>query len=211
MAALTDAMKWYDLKGSKPTAPRLKYHFQVQFFASQYQQEFGDLIRDIFKTVRTVELPKVNLETETLNAWNLRVPITTKIRFEPVSITFNDTLDNKFQTFIAKYMNIISGSFNPTMAGIRTGLDTFGLKSLEKDKYTVLDKIEITKFYGPDNDRVNFDNWSKVTLWRPIIVDVINDTLDYSASEALTWTTTFRYESVTYDTGADQSTGDIYT
>jgi hypothetical protein len=37
-----------------------------------------------------------------------------------------------------------------------------------------------------------------VTLWRPKIVDVQHDTLDYSASEAVTWQLSFRYESVTY-------------
>jgi hypothetical protein len=44
---------------------------------------------------------------------------------------------------------------------------------------------------------------SVVTLWRPKIVDVQHDTLDYSASEAITWQVSLRYESVTYS----ESTG----
>lgn len=201
MAALTDAMKWYSLGGDTPTVPRLKFHFQVRFFAPQYQQEVGDSTRLIYKTVRTVEMPKINIETETLNAWNLRVPISTKIRFEPISITFNDTQDNSFQTFIKSYMNIISGSFRQSQSGVRTRLDGFGLNSLETSKDTVLDRIEIIRYYGPDENRETFDNWSRATLWRPIIADVQQDTLDYAASEAVTWTLSLRYDSVTYDDG----------
>lgn len=196
MAALTDAMNWYSLSGG--TTPRLKYLFQVRF----YSKAFGDDAKQLFQVVRTVELPKYSLETEILNSWNLRVPISTRIMFEPISITFNDTQDNKFQKFIREYMETISGNFTESISGTRTGFDNKGLNLLDTQKDRIIEKIEIIQFGRIDGNHdlnSNFERASTITLWRPVIVDVQHDTLDYATSEAVTWTISLRYDSVTYD------------
>lgn len=205
MAALTDAMKWYNLGGLK--AARLKFHFKVEIFSAQYTAQLQTPGRLIFDAVRTIELPKYSIETEVANAWNVRQPIPTKINFEPISISFTDTLDNRFQTFIKNYMNIVSGSFAPQTKSMRKGFDDFGIKMLETGKDCPIDKIVITRFYGSDADRQNVQTPSVVTLWRPKIVDVQHDTLDYSASEAVTWQVSLRYESVTYSDSTSASDG----
>ncbi len=205
MAALTDAMKWYNLGGLK--AARLKFHFKVEIFSAQYTAQLQTPGRLIFDAVRTIELPKYSIETEVANAWNVRQPIPTKINFEPISISFTDTLDNRFQTFIKNYMNIVSGSFAPQTKSMRKGFDDFGIKMLETGKDCPIDKIVITRFYGYDADRQNVQTPSVVTLWRPKIVDVQHDTLDYSASEAVTWQVSLRYESVTYSDSTSASDG----
>jgi hypothetical protein len=46
-----------------------------------------------------------------------------------------------------------------------------------------------------------------VTLWRPKIVDVQHDTLDYSTSDAVTWQIGVRYESVTYENEKEENPG----
>jgi len=205
MAALTDAMKWYNLGGLK--AARLKFHFKVEIFSSQYTAELQTPARLIFDAVRTIELPKYSIETEVANAWNVRQPIPTKINFEPLSISFTDTLDNRFQKFIKNYMEIISGSFAPQTKSMRKGFDGFGIKMLESGKDCPIDKIVITRFYGTDADRENLQTPSVVTLWRPKIVDVQHDTLDYAASEAVTWQVSLRYESVTYSDTTSETGG----
>jgi hypothetical protein len=204
MAALTDAMNWYSIGGL--TAARLKYLFTVEFYSSKYITLPYKLI---FDTVRTVELPKFSIETEVVNAWNVRQSIPTRINFEPISIAFNDTLDNRFQKFITEYMNIISGSFQKSDKSVRKGFDSFGMKSLATNADSPLDRIVITRFYGADRDRKNLTNKSEITLWRPKIVDVQHDTLDYSASEAVTWQISLRYESVTYGNEKEQSPGPV--
>jgi len=200
MAALTDAQKWYRL--GEQTAARLKYHFKVEFFSGQYQSPTATSpalqgpARLIFDCIRSVELPKYSIETEVVNSWNIRHHIPTRINFEPISISFVDTLDNRFMSFIKAYMGVISNSFQPAKESFRTGFgdNPFGIKRLDTGKDAPIDKIEITQFYGSDNKRI-------ITLWRPKIVDIQHDTLDYSASEAVTWQIGFRYESVTYDDG----------
>ena len=205
MAALTDAMKWYNLGGLK--AARLKFHFKVEFFSSQYTAQLQTPARLMFDAVRTIELPKYSIETEIANAWNVRQPIPTKINFEPLSVSFTDTLDNRFQTFIKNYMDIISGNFAPQTQSMRKGFDNFGIKMLESGKDCPIDKIVITRFHGADADRQNLKTPSIVTLWRPKIVDVQHDTLDYAASEAITWQISLRYESVTYSNSTSDTGG----
>lgn len=205
MAALTDAMKWYNLGGLK--AARLKFHFKVEIFSAQYVAQLQTPARLMFDAVRTIELPKYSIETEVANAWNVRQPIPTKINFEPLSISFTDTLDNRFQTFIKNYMEIISGNFAPQTKSMRKGFDDFGIRMLETGKDCPIDKIVITRFYGADADRENVQTPSVVTLWRPKIVDVQHDTLDYAASEAITWQVSLRYESVTYSESTDNNSG----
>lgn len=197
MAALTDAMKWYNLGGLK--AVRTKYHFQVEFFASQYVSELQPSARLIFDSIRTIELPKYSIETEVINSWNVRQVVPTKMNFEPISISFNDTLDNRFQNFLVNYLNISTGNFQPATQSLRTGLDNFGLNLLETGKDCPLDRIVITRFYGADQDRTKTENKNIVTLWRPKIVDIQHDTLDYATSEAVTWQISVRYESITYE------------
>lgn len=202
MAALTDAMKWYSLGGLK--SARLKYLFKVEFFSSKYSSL---PTRKIFDSVRTVELPKFSIETEVVNAWNVRQPVPTRVNFEPVSISFTDTIDNRFQEFITAYMNIVSGNFQKTDKSLRKGFDSFGIKSLASNADCPLDKIVITRFYGANNGGENLSNKSEVTLWRPKIVDIQHDTLDYASSEAVTWQIGIRYESVTYDSEKEENPG----
>lgn len=215
MAALTDAMKWYNLGGLK--AARSKYHFKVEFFSSKYvapnqgKPSLQAPARLIFDCTRTIELPKYSIETEVANAYNVRQLIPTKIVFEPISVSFTDTLDNRFQKFITTYMNIISGSFAAQTKSVRKGYDNFGLQLLDTDADCPIDRIEITRFYGADLDRNELANKSKVTLWRPKIVDVQHDTLDYSASEAVTWQLSLRYESVTYEEDSTPAPGELRT
>lgn len=198
MAAYTDAMKWYRMGEPAWTSVRPKYLFQVRFFISS-DQTLQTLARDMTSCVRTVELPKYSIETEIANAWNLRQVIPTRINFEPVSITFNDTLDNTVQNFVASYMSAMSGNFEESQGGIRTGFDGFGIKLRDSGQDCIIDKIEIIRFHGADETRQNLEKEAVTTLWRPKIIDVQHDNLDYSASEAVTWTFSIRYESLTYE------------
>jgi len=193
MAALTDAMKWYGLGADM--APRLKYHFNIEIYSSQAQE----YARDVYNCVRTVELPKYSIDTQVVNAWNVQQLIPTKVVFEPLSISFNDTHDNRFQKFIKAYLAAATDSFQPITSGYRTGFDTFGLKMQDTTYDVIIEKIVIRRFYGADADRQNFGDESIVTLYRPKIIDVQHDTLDYSASEAITWQISIRYESMTYE------------
>ena len=194
MAAITDAMQWYTAGGTGQTV-RPKYLFTVEIFSRTLMAEG----RELFSTIRTIELPKYSIEIESVNAWNVRQHVTTKINYEPITITLNDTTDNKVQDFVLAYLNSVSNNFDEdqvktSIKEMRTSLDGFGLKHLTganaSGAYSPIDKIEITRYYGNAK--------SISTIWNPKIVDIQHDTLDYATSDAITWTLVLRYEAATY-------------
>lgn len=192
MAAITDAMQWSGSPGEQLVRP--KYLFDVTFY-SKTNVALQDQAKMTVRALRTIELPRYSVETEVVNSWNVRQLVPTKVQYDPISISFTDTTDNKFQSFLNTYLSEISTNFDPaqvekSMTTVRKGLDGFGLKVRPDMGDTVFEKIEIIKFYK--------DKVSTITLWRPKIVDIQHDTMDYSASEAVTWTIGIRFEAVTY-------------
>ena len=80
----------YELK------PRLKFLFHVSFSINvkEIPQLAGALglsdVSDLSLVVKTVDLPKYSVQTETLNQYNRKRIIQTKINYDPVNITFHD-------------------------------------------------------------------------------------------------------------------------
>jgi len=82
----------YELK------PRFKFLFHVQFTlnveeiqALKNSKVFGPTqISTLSLAVKTVDLPKYNIDVATLNQYNRKRLVQTKINYEPVNITFHD-------------------------------------------------------------------------------------------------------------------------
>ena len=81
----------YELK------PRFKFLFHVQFTLNSdipairnskiFQQT---QIYNISLAVKTIDLPKYRIDNETLNQYNRKRVVQTKINYDPVNITFHD-------------------------------------------------------------------------------------------------------------------------
>ena len=91
-ASKTFTTNSYELK------PRFKFLFHVSFTintdAIPYLRSagvFGNQERnDLSLLVKTAELPKYKMATETLNQYNRKRIIQTKIDYQPVTLTFHD-------------------------------------------------------------------------------------------------------------------------
>lgn len=89
-------------------APRFKNQFFVHFqFAPQVSFNTGnDFVKGVSYRVISFDAPKFDIETETLNQYNKRRIIPTKINFNPVNISFHDDKTatvQSFWTFIYQY------------------------------------------------------------------------------------------------------------
>jgi len=79
-------------------SPRLKFLFHVKFTinldeipALRNAQVFGASdIYNLSLAVKTAELPKYRVESHTLNQYNRKRIVQTKINYEPITITFHD-------------------------------------------------------------------------------------------------------------------------
>jgi hypothetical protein len=54
--------------------------------------------------IKSTDLPRVTVETQTLNQYNIRRNVNTHISYEPLTMTFYDTQDNAFQEYLTAYM-----------------------------------------------------------------------------------------------------------
>ena len=76
--------------------PRYKFLFHVSFTLN-YKEIPGlssamgqDQLKNIGLTVKTIDLPKYTVTNETLNQYNRKRVVQTKINYDPVTITFHD-------------------------------------------------------------------------------------------------------------------------
>jgi hypothetical protein len=76
--------------------PRFKFLFHVSFTIN-YKEIPGlssamgnDQLKNISLTVKTIDLPKYTVTNETLNQYNRKRVVQTKINYDPVTITFHD-------------------------------------------------------------------------------------------------------------------------
>jgi hypothetical protein len=89
-ASRTFTTNSYELK------PRFKFLFHVSFTVNVEQIPylkgvFGkDDVKDLSLLVKTVDLPKYNVATQTLNQYNRKRVVQTKVEYQPVTMTFHD-------------------------------------------------------------------------------------------------------------------------
>ncbi|CAB4241503.1 hypothetical protein UFOVP71_41 [uncultured Caudovirales phage] len=120
---------------------------------------------------KTCELPRWSTDTQIVNVYNHKTLVQTKLTYEPITITFYDQAGGGVEKLIWTH---VRGQFD--------GSD--GSKAPKKSPLTITIKM---KNLSQGADKV-------YTLKNAYITDAQHDTLDYSASDAVLWTITVRYE-----------------
>jgi len=186
-------------------APKLKFQFHVSFsintsalkslnFNYRHQEEFNML-------VKTVELPKFSVQTDTLNQYNRRKVTQVKLDYQPVTITFHEDNNNIVRTLWDSYYSYYYADN-----------DASKIKA-NYIRSSMLGPTFIRTPYGFDNgSTVPFFNnitiylmarhrYNSVQLINPIITAFNHDTVNYTASEPIQNSMTLAYEAVNYDEG----------
>lgn len=185
--------------------PKQKFLFHVSFsinsnslkslnFKYQHQNEINMLVKG-------ADLPKFTIMSETLNQYNRKKIVQTKIDYQPVTIRFHDDnlgitrqlWENYFSYYYADptaakvYSSYIR---NATLNGnfLRT---PYGLDN--NSSLPFFDKITIYQMARR--------YWNSYTLVNPIITAWNHDSLDYANNSPAEQTMTLGYEAVYYDNG----------
>ena len=104
-ASKTFTTNAYELK------PRFKFLFHVSFTLNVTEIPFlngafsSDDQMNLSLTVKTVDLPKFNIDTETLNQYNRKRIIQKKLNYEPINIKFHDTSNDLVRKMWYYYMS----------------------------------------------------------------------------------------------------------
>jgi len=85
----THASKIFRENGNYQNTPKFKYLFHVYFKINP--EAFPDAVGNNYGVlVKTIKLPSYNIDTTTMNQYNRKRIIQTKIKYDPIDITFHD-------------------------------------------------------------------------------------------------------------------------
>ena len=122
--------------------PRSKHAFIVEFYTTRNtgNKPWRDMLKGLSDIVQSCDLPSFQFDTQTLNQYNRKRIIQTKVNWNPITIRFWDTRDNKFQTVMDEYFRWYykdgrekgyqfgSGGFVPDIVDANPGIDRFGFQ-----------------------------------------------------------------------------------
>ena len=128
MALYNRAEKFFRTMGSPSDAfdatPRQKFKFFVKFIANSSGSS-SELSMGSFPLAVSVDLPRVDFETQIVNQYNRKRVIQTGFNYAPINLVFYDTVDKSFQTFYQKYFLLLL--FHSLYKTIMFFLISFGL------------------------------------------------------------------------------------
>jgi hypothetical protein len=216
-------------------APRLKFLFHTFFNLNpqlpgiQNMLGNGD-VTSIGLSVKTIDLPSYQIEVDTLNQYNRKRLVQSKINYQPVQITFNDDGGDLIRNLWYQYYNYYykdpvnkyegipntngnSGDLQTTPAGFSYNTsDTYSNERQVNDWGYAGESYSDGTFSGTGkppffNDikiyGLNQHKFAAYVLINPMITDWRHDTYDYSQGNGtMTHTVTIRYETVKYYSGA---------
>ena len=230
----THASKTFRTNGYE-LAPKLKFLFHTYFNLNpqipgvQQMLSNGDAA-SIGLSVKTIDLPSYQLEVDTLNQYNRKRLVQTKINYQPVQITFNDDGGDLIRNLWYNYFNYYykdpvnqyegvpntngtSGNLQTTPNGFSYNTsDTYNNDRVVNDWGFAGESYSDGSFTG--NGKPAFFNDIKIyglnqhkfaayVLINPMITDWRHDTYDYAqGTGTMTHTVTIRYETVKYYSGA---------
>ena len=231
---------------SYQNAPKFKFLFHVYFeidrdaFAGfnggrtgtnvSFDTNYGILVKD-------VKLPSYSMNTVQLNQYNRKRIIQTKIKYDPVDITFHDdngdTINGLWEAYYQYYYNdskkpgvVFAGKRGggqpPTGTGVNdyntrntyqpsiTGDDDWGFNSVSAtDSEVKLPFFKNITIFG-----FNQHNFTAYTLVNPIITSFSHDSYNYNEGNGIMQNRmSLDYETVVYNYGAldGRAPGDIVT
>jgi hypothetical protein len=176
--------------GDFALAPRSKFQYHVQFSGKGCGADLNVL-------VKSIDLPKFQINNETANQYNRKRVIQSSMTYLPITIKMHDDNSNTVRKLWESYYKYY---FSDTKAA-KNGL-------YKKSPWAPM------SFYGLENEPVKpfLDfikvhtfakrQWVGYKLINPIIVSWSHDTMSYSQSEGAEHTMTIAYEAVVYDGGS---------
>lgn len=227
----THASKIFRGGGLYDRAPKVKFLFHVYFSLNQNQYLTGNLgsitQNDPFGVlVKTVKLPSFQLTTHELNQYNRKRIVQTKIKYEPVELTFHDdasnTITKLWETYYTYYYkdstNYNNSQFNgkpgyipPPNAGssLNETRNIYKQEITNQSNWGFIGETAVqTGIYQSFFRNITIFGFDKhrftaYTLVNPIINRMSHDTYNYSeGGGTMEISMSINYESVIYNQGA---------
>lgn len=214
-------------------APKFKFLFHVYFEINPAVYSRGISQGANFGlAVKTIDLPKYNITTATLNQYNRKRLVQTKIQYQPINIVFHDDNGNLVNDMWYNYYTYyFKDATKPTISsagrssqGPNTGSADYNSRNLYKPDITGDEDWGFIGEYSQQSGTtsqasqgiskipffkniqifgMNQHNFMQYTLINPVITAFNHDTYDYAQGNGtMSNTMTIDYETVKYAEGA---------
>lgn len=207
--------------------PKPKFLFFVKFVSELTQvvtdnnaiidfDRYSNTKDGITFQVKSIDRPKFNVNTETLQQYNKKRIIQTKINYQPMTITFHDDVSDRVISFWKEYYSfyygdarqttsknwtndIVTTDFNEGSGNVGWGyLGDF--ESTRPNRMHFLERIELLQFYG--------QSYTTIQFIHPKITMIDHDANDYSdGATGSGIVMQFEYEGVIY--GSENTAGEL--
>jgi len=171
-------------------APKVGFLYYVSFKVKQNVNS----IDEVGLLVKKIDLPKFKIATDTINQYNRKTNIQTKITYEPISIEFHD--DNSditnglWKAYYQYYYADTNANFSDNKFG--EGYVQYGLANGQTTP--LFDSVDIYSLHQ--------GNFTKFTLINPLVTQWDHDSLDQSDGlKTLKSKMVLNYEKVIYNSG----------
>jgi len=211
-------------------APKFKFLFHVYFDINKaHLGAFGNFPTDsnFGLAVKSIQLPKFSFDTHVLNQYNRKRIVQSKIKYDPISITFHDDNANLIRKLWYAYYTYYyrdashpdpntpitgpaappSGNspalldrniYNPNMSGS----DDWGYVGETSGTQSITGDIKAPFFNAINIYGFNQHNFALYRLMNPIIDTFGHDTYSYSENSIMENQMTLQFETVKYFEGA---------
>lgn len=175
-----------------------------------WQERFMPFVGILAKSVDT---PSFRISTETLNQYNRKVVIQTKLNYAPLTITFHDDMANATTDLWRNYYQYYYGDGRSQLnASLRQSRTAQGFSDNKYDSaayaYGLANLQDKPFFNSIEIFQLNKKKFTSFTLVNPIIKDFAHSNLDQSAGTKLAENRmTVEYETVIYSTGKASQVG----
>ena len=173
----------------------------IEEYIGRNGQELGLL-------VKTIDLPKYKMATETINQYNKKTIVQSKIDYQPVNISFHDDHNNTTTGMWKAYYNYYfvdgkntSGLTTPPGYAENSKYNKPGASISESTSFGLNNGQTGPFFESIEIYQLNRKQFTAFILVNPIITDYSHDQLDQSQSKMLENKMTVVYETVLYGTG----------
>ena len=183
-------------------APKSEFLYHVFLDLSEAVERVSltsDKIIEAGMMVKNVSLPRYSLDTKTYNAYNRSVVVQSKVKYDPVTITFHDDMADVVRDLWVSYYGYYyldpthadSVYFAPHLYQDVRPTERWGYRSTITDPF--FRSIRIYQLYK--------GKYTEYKLINPVITNLQHGQMAAGSSEPVETTMTVTYETVTYDYG----------
>lgn len=191
--------------GNMRLAPKTKFNFHVAFSINPaaIAAPFSEIYKnEINMLVKSVDLPKFEITTHTVNQYNRKKIIQSKHEYKPINIMMHDDNEGVIRKLWENYYSHHYADYKAAKSPNNYARNAMKNFDYIKSPYGLDNGSSIPFFNKITIYHMAQQKWNSYTLINPIIKSWSHDKLDYSTGNQLAeHNIQIEYEAVLYDSG----------